>query len=127
MSIYVNRHYAQLSWHIQRCVLRIDGFASVNAPHAGGEMVTKPLTFSGRTLQVNVATSAAGSVRAELQTPDGKPIPGFGLSECPEIVGDRIEHIVAWKGGTDVSSLAGRPVRARFVMKDADLYAIRFR
>ena len=28
-------------------------------------------------------------------------------------------------GGGDLSSLAGKPVRLRFVMKDADLYAFR--
>lgn len=38
-----------------------------------------------------------------------------------------IERIVAWKQGADVSTLAGRPVRLRFTMKDADLFALRFR
>ncbi len=32
-----------------------------------------------------------------------------------------------WEGGLDVSALAGRPVRLRFAMKDADLYSIQFR
>ena len=44
-----------------------------------------------------------------------------------ETVGDAIEREVRWKGGADVSALAGRPVRLRFVMKDADVYALRFR
>jgi hypothetical protein len=46
---------------------------------------------------------------------------------CPAIIGDEIKRVVAWKQGTDVSRLAGRPVRLRFVMKDADLFALRFR
>lgn len=29
-------------------------------------------------------------------------------------------------GGTDVGSLAGKTVRLRFVLKDADLYSIKF-
>ena len=44
-----------------------------------------------------------------------------------EIVGDEIERVAAWENGADVSSLAGQPVRLRFVLKDADLYSIRFR
>jgi len=35
--------------------------------------------------------------------------------------------VVVWKKGADVGRLAGRPVRLRFVMKDADLFALRFR
>jgi hypothetical protein len=89
-------------------------------------MVTKPLTFAGKTLQINFSTSAAGSVRVEIQDAAGKPIPGFALDDCPEIYGDRIEHAVAWRQVNDLGKLAGQPVRLRFVMKDADLYAIRF-
>jgi len=33
---------------------------------------------------------------------------------------------VSWKGGTDVSGLAGKPVRLRVRLKDADLYSFRF-
>jgi hypothetical protein len=63
----------------------------------------------------------------EVQAADGQPLPGFSLAECPEIYGDEIERVVAWKGGKDVSSLAGRAVRLRFVLNDADLYSLRFR
>ena len=60
------------------------------APLAGGEFVTKPLIFQGRALELNVSTSAAGSVRWELQDAEGHPIPGFTLAENPEIFGDAI-------------------------------------
>jgi len=126
MMLFVARHYMQESWHIERLLLRTDGFASVNAPWSGGEMVTKPLTFSGERLEINYRTSAAGSLRVEIQDADGKPLPGFTASDCQEIVGDEIERLVRWKAGPDVSALAGRPVRLRFVMKDADLYSLRF-
>ena len=90
-------------------------------------MLTKPLTFTGKELEINYRTSAAGSVRVELQDAAGKPLPGYTLDDCPEIIGDEIERIVRWKAGSDVSKLAGQPVRLRFAMKDADLFAIRFR
>ena len=127
MSMYISRHFGHPSWHIRRYVLRVDGFASVNSPYAGGEMVTRLFTFSGRELLLNYSTSAAGSVRVEIQGPAGEVIPGYALKDSQEIVGDEIDRVVAWDKGSDVSSLAGKPIRLRFVMKDADLYAIRFR
>ncbi len=126
MSFYVQRDYTQKTAHLQRMTLRLDGFASLHAPYAGGEMVTHPLTFSGNWLEINYATSAAGGLRVEIQDEKGKPVEGFSLEECPEIIGDEISRIVSWKGGNDVGSLAGKPVRLRFVMKDADLYSLRF-
>ena len=89
-------------------------------------MVTKPVAFSGMCLQINYSTSAAGSLRVELQTFQGEPIPGFTVGDCPEIIGDEIERVVCWKGGPDVSALSGQPVRLRFVMRDADLYSLQF-
>ena len=44
-----------------------------------------------------------------------------------EIFGDAIEYPVRWKQGSDVSSLAGKAVRLRFVLREADLFALRFR
>jgi hypothetical protein len=124
MSFYANRNYGQPTAHVARYALRLDGFASVNA---GGEMLTKPLRFRGRALEINYATSAAGSVRVEIQDAEGKPVPGFALADCREIIGDQIAREVSWAGGGDVSSLAGKPVRLRFVLKDADLFSLRFR
>ena len=89
--------------------------------------MTRPFVFAGKSLHINFSTSAAGSIRVEIQDAAGRPITGFALENCPEIIGDQIEHVVAWKQGSDVGRLAGQPVRLRFVMKEADLYAIRFR
>ena len=111
---------------LRRYAIRLDGFASVQAPYAGGEVLTKPLVFAGNELSINFSTSAAGSVRVEIQDPAGKPFPGHMLKECNEIVGDEVEQTVAWKNTNDVTQLAGLPVRLRFVMKDANLYSFRF-
>ena len=40
---------------------------------------------------------------------------------------DQIEQAVAWTGNREVSGLAGRPVRLRLMLKDADIYSLRFR
>lgn len=127
MSVYKQAHYAQASAHLLRYTLRTDGFTSVNAPYSGGELVTKPLTFSGRELVINFATSAAGGVRVEILDEGGKAVPGHSHAEATELVGDEIERVVTWKAGADVSKLAAIPVRLRFVMKDADLFSLRFR
>ncbi|MBI3680083.1 MAG: hypothetical protein HY235_06765 [Acidobacteria bacterium] len=126
MSFYVNRNYGQPTAHLARYTLRPDGFVSVHAGYDGGELLTKPLGFQGNRLEINYSTSAAGSIRVEIQDAAGKPVPGFSLAESPEIIGDQIERIVRWTGGSDVSPLGAKPVRLRFALKDADLYSFRF-
>ena len=127
MSLYVQHRYGQPSHHLRRYTLRTDGFASASAPYQGGELVTKPLRFSGKNLVVNFATSAPGGLRFEIQDLEGKPLSGYTLEESNEVIGNEIERVVSWKSGDDVSRLAGKVVRLRVVMKDADLYALRFR
>lgn len=126
MSLYTNQDYGQSTAHLHRYSMRLDGFASLHARREQGEALTKPLTFSGEELRINFATSAAGSLRIELQEPDGTPIPGFALADADEIIGNEIDKLVSWKGKTDVSGLAQRPVRMRVVLRDADLYAFQF-
>jgi hypothetical protein len=127
LSIYSTENYGQAgSCRLRRFTARLDGFVSLRAGSHGGEFSTRPLTFTGKTLTINFSTSAAGSIRVEVQDLSGQPIPGFALDDCPETFGDRIDQVVAWKQGSDLSNLAGQPVRLRFVMKDADLYSIRF-
>ena len=52
---------------------------------------------------------------------------GFALDDCSVTFGDEIEGTVGWGDGADLGALAGRVVRLRFELKDADLYAFRFR
>jgi hypothetical protein len=127
MSFYVHRDYGQKTAHLQRMTLRIDGFASVRASYNGGQMLTRPFSFSGRELHINYATSAAGHIRVEIQDADGNAVPPFTLSESVPIFGDQIDRVVAWNAGSDLSGLAGKPIRLRFVMKDADLFSLQFR
>jgi hypothetical protein len=111
----------------RRYVLRTDGFVSVHAGHAGGEMVTKPFTFTGSELAINYSTSAAGSIRVEIQSPAGEPLPGYGLGDCLALYGDEIGGVVQWRHDSDLRVLSGRPVRLRYLLQDADLYSMRFR
>ena len=126
MSLYVNANYMTPDAELRRYSLRLDGFASLHAPYQGGTFVSKPLTFSGNRLSLNFSTSAAGGMFVQLEQIDGTPWPGFALEDCREIIGDEIARNVLWKDGTDVSALAGKIVRIRIVMNDADIYSLKF-
>lgn len=111
----------------RRHTLRLDGFVSAHALMCGGELITKPLLFEGGSLALNAETSAAGSIQVEIQDAEGSAISGYALNDCPPIACDSTRHVVRWdRRDADLSSLQGRPVRLRFVLRDADLYSLQF-
>lgn len=126
MSMYVQRAYGQPTNHLQRLTFRTDGLVAVHAGYQPGELTTKPFTFEGQRLTLNLSASAAGGVFVEIQDAAGQPIPGFTLADCRELNTDGLARVVSWKNGSDVSSLAGKPIRLRFRLKDADLFALQF-
>ena len=48
------------------------------------------------------------------------------MTDSETLFGNEISHVVSWNGESDVSEVAGKPVRLRVRLHDADLYAIRF-
>ena len=126
MSLYWTEHYNDDVCRVRRGTLRTDGFVSARAGYDHGEIVTKPLTFEGQELFINYSTSAFGSVQVELQDGLGSALKGYTLSQCRMIYGDDVEYKVCWNDGSDVSTLAGKPIRLRFILKDADLYSFKF-
>ena len=112
---------------LRRYTIRLDGFVSIRAPFEGGEFVTRTLTFDGDVLELNFASSAAGDIRVELQDSAGEPIPGFSLADSNPVFGDSVSRIVTWKANKSLKELSGKPVRIRFVMRDADLYSFQCR
>ena len=120
-------YYRGPATRLRRYTIRQDGFVSVRATQQGGELTTKPLRFEGARLGINFSTSAAGSVRVELQDANGRSISGFTRDDCQPQFGDGLDRTVSWNSGSDVSQLAGKPVWLRFELKDADLYSFRFK
>ena len=108
MSVYANQNYGQPTAHLRRYSLRTDGFVSVNASYEGGELVTKPLTFTGKELTLNFATSAAGSVLVELQDAAGTPVPGFSLANAVETIGNDLDRVIQLDSPTTVASFLQR-------------------
>ncbi|MBI2298664.1 MAG: hypothetical protein HYU66_06880 [Armatimonadetes bacterium] len=124
ISLYWNEHYRHPGHQLRRGVIRTDGFVSVNAGFAGGELLTRPLVFAGKRLVINYSTSAVGSVRAELCDEHGTPYPGFDCASCALLFGDEIAAELKW-GERSPGELAGKPVRLRVRLKDADLFSFR--
>lgn len=127
LAVYgTEAYYEGPDSRLRRFMYRIDGFVSIRAGAAGGELLTKPLVFSGDRLVINAATQEGGKLLVELQDADGKPLPGFAAQDCQAFQGDQIAHTVSWKGSGDLTTLAGKPIRLRFVLNNADLYSIQF-
>jgi len=101
--------------------LRRDGFCGLVADGAG-EVVTKPVTFTGRRLFVN-AECLYGEVAAEILDEAGAPIPGFAAKDCRGMTfDDSTKRELVFAGG-DLSALAGKTVRVRFRLRCATLYS----
>ena len=110
-----------------RAILRLDGFKSADAGYTGGALVTKSLIFADDRLELNVDTSAGGTVLVEIQTQAGNPIKGFTANDADQINANSVRKQVTWNRSAKVGSLAGKPIRLRFVMRDTKLYAFHFR
>ena len=122
LSIYGMENAHLETQRIRRYTLRTDGFVSVRAGYAGGYFTTPPLVCGGNELELNYATSAVGSVRVEVQD-----LAGNTLGRSDERYGDEIEGVLRWDGDFDPGLLREEPVRLQFMLKDADLYAFKFR
>jgi hypothetical protein len=105
---------------------RLDGYVSADVDHRGGWLETPVVVFEGHRLRLNIDTGAMGTAFVELRDASDAPIPGFTLADCEEIGGNYIDQTVYWKGNSDVSSLAGKPLRLYFKLTRAKLFAFQF-
>ena len=107
--------------------LRLDGWVSVDAGDAPGTLTSKPLMFTGKELLINAAVQEGGWVGVEVLDETVWAVSGFGLPDCRRFEGDNVRHKVEWQNGSDLSTLAGTPVRLRFQLQKAKLYSFVFR
>lgn len=103
-------------------VMRRDGFASMDAGAAGGELTTRPLRFKGRHLFVNAVTDQ-GQLRVEVLDRKGQVILPFSQSNCQPLSMDKTLQPVRWDGADDLSALSNQPVRLRFHLRNGCLYS----
>jgi hypothetical protein len=106
--------------------LPADRFVEQYADETGGWLLTREFLLEGDRLQLNMR--ARGSVTVELAEYPGQALPGFSLADCDPITGDYPARIVTWRGGNaDLSALRGRPLYARFHLKEAGLFSFTVR
>ena len=125
----------------------IDRCAGLLAGLHLGALVTRPVIFTGKQLQVDIEPAVAVDLNKALDQADGgkhQPsfdecevrvglfdqsggrLEGFTPERCRPLTGSGPQK-VEWEGGADVASLAGKPVRLRFEMRNAALYGFQFR
>ena len=98
-----------------------------------GQLVTRSFGFTGSRLHLNVerapvaAGPGPGEVRVELLTFNHRKIEGFTFDDADPITESGIDQVVSWNGESDLSRLAGQPIKLRFYMKNAKLYAFQFK
>jgi hypothetical protein len=103
-------------------MLRRDGFASMDASGKPGILTTRPVTFMGKNLFVNV-DCPEGELKVEVLDKDGKVIEPFTLDNCKAISDDKTLVQVNWKQNKDLKALADKPVRFRFHLTNGSLYS----
>ncbi|MFC2133970.1 LamG-like jellyroll fold domain-containing protein [Bacteroidota bacterium] len=135
-----------------RLVQRLDGFVSLDSPYEKeAYVITKPFTFDGNRLLLNIDTDAAGYTQVGFLDENDKPIDGFSLDDCIYVNGDFIAEEIEWMKNrdeikrisshdeedhetlsskvitsADVSTLQGRTVKLIFRMRGSKLYSIKF-
>ena len=102
-------------------MLRRDGFASMDAGTNTETLTTRPVTFKGKHLFVNV-DCPKGKLKVEVLDEDGKVIAPFTVANCTPISSDETLVKVNWQD-KNLSDLAGKPVRFRFHLENGSLYS----
>jgi hypothetical protein len=99
---------AQRVYRTGLATLRRDGFASMDAGDAGGTLTTRPVTFRGNRLFVNLD----GELRAEVIAP-GTPV----------TLGEVCGNSTRLQLHGDLSAFVRKPVRFRFHLTRGELYS----
>lgn len=97
--------------------LRRDGFASMESTKDSGSLITRPVTFSGEHLFVNV-DAPEGTLQVEIL--DAK---GARIARSKPVTGDSTRSIVSWETREDLADLKGKEVRFRFELSRGSLYS----
>jgi hypothetical protein len=103
-------------------LLRVDGFASLDATYEGGKVTTRPFMTQGKELRVN-AKANFGKLQAEVIDEQDVPVPGFTRDECEPIHVDSCNCPVRWKENSTLGKLQGRPIRLRFYLQNVRFYS----
>jgi hypothetical protein len=109
-------------------VTRLDGFAAWEAADETGELVTQPFRCNGDRLFVN-ADARDGEISVEVLDERGTPIEGFDAASSKTVSVDTLaqqdDGWIQWKTEENLSSLQGRQIQLRFMIRRARLFSFR--
>jgi len=113
---------------IYRGVLRKDGYVSLDASRQLAGLILRPFTLQNDQITINAATQG-GRIDFELVEPwafeaQGKVIDGFTFDDCDSFTGNSTEHVLSWKGRSDLSQLMGRRLMLRMRMYHSQIYSV---
>lgn len=106
---------------IGMATLRKDGFASLDAGIATGEILTKPLVGASGPLLLN-ADASHGWIQVEVLDHEGNVVPGYGTADFNILGADGIDLLATWGAKTELP-VSQNPLSLRFIMKDASVYS----
>lgn len=110
---------------IAKATWRRDGLISLkNGGDDEGVVVTKPIIFSGNSLNVNVKLNNGGSLIVEILSKD-RGQEKVVLQSLP-VEGDHLSKTVKWKDGENLSMVSGKESFLRFRLKNGDLFSYWF-
>ena len=101
--------------------MRKDGFASLDAGAAGGQIVTRPLAGTSGPLLLN-ANASGGSIQVEVLDSEGNVVPGYSAAEFDVIGTDGIDLPATWGANTELPATEDA-LSLRFIMQDASIYS----
>jgi len=118
-SMYTTENYRIGPVRWRRYSSRLDGFFSWHGDWKPGHVLTKPVTFEGDSMNINFSTSAQGHVRIRLCDENGEVMEGY---DSGYLFGDALRREVEFE--KKLGELAGKTVRMRIEICDADLYSM---
>lgn len=77
----------------------LDRYIARSAGSLEGSLLTHPIRFAGKRLQINA--KVRGKLHVAVLDASGREIPGYTQADCASITGDSIRHIARWKKPAD--------------------------
>ena len=114
----------QLNECLGLATFRADGFVSLDAGLREGIINTTPFFSTGEQFVINARCGKNGFIEVEMVDVMDNVWKGFSRIDCARFVGDETNHVVTWRNQSGVNMAPGY-TRARFYMKNAELYSFR--
>ena len=109
---------------VHRYGQRLDGFISLDAGGKPGTVVTKPFFLRGKHVEINVdASLAESSSTGSLMSVAVLGTDGKIVAQSQPIRSDGVAQRLLWKDRKDLADWVGKPVRLRFTLRYAKLFA----